>query len=175
MKTVRILGHPIHRMLIAFPMGLLATAAIFDVIYLASGSMAWATASMYLIGAGVVGGLLAAVFGAIDWLYIPDATRAKRVGAVHGVGNVFVVLLFLGSLYIRSEYIVPPALAFVLSFLGVGMAMITAWLGGELVTRLGIGIDVGANVDAPSSLSSPTANGMVSDGIRRDDQIRRAG
>ena len=175
MKTVRILGHPVHRMLIAFPMGLLATAAIFDVIYLASGSTAWATASMYLIGAGVVGGLIAAIFGAIDWLYIPDATRAKRVGAVHGLGNVFVVLLFLGSLYMRSQYITPPTFAFVLSFLGVGLAMIMAWLGGELVTRLGVGVDIGANVDAPSSLSSPTASGMVSDRMRRDEQIRRAG
>src|SRR5438045_1719011 len=141
MRTVRILGHPVHRMLIAFPMGLLATAAIFDILYLISGNTAWTSVSLYLIGAGVIGGLLAAVFGAVDWWHIPDATRAKRVGAVHGVGNVMVVLLFIGSAYLRNEYLTPPALAFILSFMGVGVAMITAWLGGELVTRLGIGVD----------------------------------
>lgn len=175
MKTVRILGHPVHRMLIAFPMGLLATAAIFDIFYLATGSIAWATASMYLIGAGVIGGLLAAVFGAMDWWYIPDATRAKRVGAVHGLGNVFVVLLFIGSWYMRSEYGPPPLLALVLSFMAVGLAMVTAWLGGELVTRLGVGVDVGANADAPSSLSSPFASETITERTRREDQIRRAG
>jgi uncharacterized membrane protein len=174
MKTVRILGHPVHRMLIAFPVGLFATAALFDIFYLASGTADWATASMYLIGAGVIGGLIAAVFGAMDWWNIPDATRAKRVGAVHGLGNVIVVVLFTASWYLRSQNPIPPNFAFVLSFMGIGLAMVTAWLGGELVTRMGIGIDAGANVDAPSSLSSPTANPTIPD-RRREDHIRRVG
>ena len=174
MRTVRILGHPVHMMLVAFPLGLLATAAIFDIFYLASGHASWSMAALYLIGAGVIGGLLAAVFGAIDWWYIPDATRAKRVGAVHGVGNVVVVLLFAASWYLRTQYSTPPTFAFVLSFMGVGLATVTAWLGGELVTRLGIGIDEGANVDAPSSLSSSSASPTIRNSSR-EERVRRAG
>jgi uncharacterized membrane protein len=176
MRTVRLLGHPIHQMLIVFPLGLLATAAIFDIIYLSTGNTVWTTVSMYMIAAGIIGGLVAAVFGAIDWWHIPDATRAKRVGAVHGVGNVIVVLLFIGSLYLRSQYVIPPTMAFVLSFVAVGFALITGWLGGELIVRLGIGVDSGANVDAPSSLSTPFASPRMTDRIGRDDDdIRRAG
>jgi uncharacterized membrane protein len=176
MKTVRLLGHPIHQMLIVFPLGLLATAAIFDIIYLSTGNMAWNTVSMYMIAAGIIGGLIAAVFGAIDWWNIPDATRAKRVGAVHGIGNVIVVLLFAASFYIRNEYVVPPTLAYVLSFAAVGIALVTGWLGGELIVRLGVGVDSGANVDAPSSLTTPFASTRMTDrDIRRDDDIRRAG
>jgi len=173
MRTVRILGHPVHRILVAFPVGLLMTAALFDIFHMVSGNLAWTSAAMYLIGAGVIGGLLAAVFGAIDWWYIPDATRAKRVGAVHGVGNVVVVLLFIGSWYLRNEYFIPPTMAYVLSFMGVGIAAFTAWLGGELVTRHGVGIDVGANVDAPSSLSSPFASETLTK-VRKEEQLRRA-
>jgi uncharacterized membrane protein len=175
MQTVKLFGHPIHQMLIAFPMGLLATAAIFDVIYLGSGNTVWTTVSLYMMTAGVIGGLVAAVFGAMDWWNIPDATRAKRVGAVHGMGNVIVVLLFLGSLYIRNLYLIPPTSAFVLSFLGVGIAVITGWLGGELVVRLGVGVDEGAHIDAPSSLSTPFASQRPTDARRREDEIRRAG
>lgn len=175
MRTVRLFGHPVHQMLIVFPLGLLATAAIFDIIYLGTGNTVWTTVSYYMIAAGVIGGLIAAVFGAMDWWNIPDATRAKRVGAVHGIGNVIVVLLFLGSLYVRNQYVIPPTLAFVFSFLGVGIALITGWLGGELIVRLGIGVDTGAHADAPSSLSTPFASQRTTDTIRRDDDIRRAG
>jgi len=89
---------------------------------------------------------------------------------------VIVVLLFIGSLYLRSQYVIPPTMAFVLSFVAVGFALITGWLGGELIVRLGIGVDSGANVDAPSSLSTPFASPRMTDRIGRDDDdIRRAG
>ncbi len=175
MRTVRILGHNVHQMLIVFPLGLLATSMIFDLIYLRTGNTTWTTVSMYMIAAGIIGGLVAAVFGAIDWWNIPDATRAKRVGASHGIGNVIVVLLFAGSLYLRNHYVIPPTLAFVLSFAGVIVALVTGWLGGELVTRLGIGVDIGAHADAPSSLTSPFASPTVGDRTRHDDDFRRAG
>ena len=68
-------GHPDHPMLIVFPLGLLATAAIFDAIWLSTRNPQWTTVSFYLIGAGIVGGLLAAVPGLIDFLAIPAGTR----------------------------------------------------------------------------------------------------
>lgn len=176
MKGIRILGHPVHQMLIVFPLGLLATSVFFDIIYLATGNSAWTSVSIYLIGAGIIGGLLAAVFGAADWWAIPNATRAKRVGALHGIGNVVVVALFIASWYLRTGYIIPTRLAFALSFVGVALALATAWLGGELVTRMGVGVDPGAHVNAPSSLSNrPATATTTAERIRRDDDIRRAG
>src|SRR5574338_77721 len=81
----RLFGHPIHQMLIVFPLGLLAMAVIFDVIRLAGGSPALGPAAFYMIGARVICGLVAAVFGLIDWLAIPSKTRAKSVGAWHAI------------------------------------------------------------------------------------------
>jgi uncharacterized membrane protein len=154
----RLFGHPIHQALIVFPLGVLATAVIFDVIHLVTGSPRWAEVSFWMICAGVIAGLVAAPFGFIDWLGIPGGTRAKRIGALHGVGNVLVVVLFAASWFMRSDNVtVPEAFALVLSFAGAGLALITGWLGGELVSRLGIGVSEGANVNAPSSLSGRSA------------------
>lgn len=169
-SKARLLGHPIHQMLIVFPLGLLATAVIFDVIHLITGTPVTATVSYWMIAAGIIGGLVAAPFGWIDWFYIPRGTRAKSVGLWHGLGNLLVVLLFVASwLLRRNNAEVPTTIALVLSFGGAGLAVVTGWLGGELVDRLGIGVDEGANVNAPSSLSSETAH--ESRGYRRTAKI----
>jgi uncharacterized membrane protein len=154
----KLFGHPIHQALIVFPLGVLATAVIFDVIQLITGGAHWAEVSFWMICAGVIAGLVVAPFGLIDWLGIPGGTRAKRVGALHGVGNVIVVLLFaLSWIMRRGDPAAPDTLALVLSFAGGGLALVTGWLGGELVNRLGIGVHEGANVNAPSSLSGRPA------------------
>jgi uncharacterized membrane protein len=137
-----------------FPLGLLATAVIFDIIHLAADIEPFAEVAYWLIVAGLIGGAVAAPFGLVDWLAIPQGTRAKRIGAMHGGGNAIVLVLFLISAYLRSdEPLVAPTSAYVLSFAGAAIALVTAWLGGELVARLGVGVNDGANVDAPSSLS----------------------
>lgn len=158
-SKAKIFGHPIHPMLIVFPLGLLATATIFDIIGLLGGGAPWHSTAYYLIGAGVIGGLLAAVPGAVDWFTVPRATRAKRVGLLHGVGNVIVVALFIVSwLLRRPDAAAPPAIAYVVSFAGFILAAFTGWLGGELVDRLGVGVDPGAHLNAPSSLSNRPAS-----------------
>src|SRR4051812_49757292 len=112
----RLFGHPIHQMLIVFPLALLATSLFFDIARLSSGNPQWATISYYLIAVGIVTGLVAAVFGLIDWLSIPAGTRAKRIGLLHGGGNVVVVLLFAGSWLLRRAHPPePPTHALVLS------------------------------------------------------------
>jgi uncharacterized membrane protein len=158
----RLFGHPIHQMLIVFPLGLLATAVIFDVIHLVTGTPRWAEIAYWMIAAGIVGGLVAALFGLIDWLGIPVDTRAKRIGLLHGAGNVVVVLLFAGSWLLRRDNpLAPEMFALVLSFAGAGLALFTGWLGGELVDRLGVGVDDGAHLNAPSSLSGrPATDGL---------------
>jgi uncharacterized membrane protein len=157
----RLFGHPIHQMLIVFPLGLLATSLFFDIAHLSSGNPQWATISYYLIAVGIVSGLIAAVFGLIDWLSIPAATRAKRIGLLHGGGNVVVVLLFAGSWLMRRDAPnAPETTAIILSGLAVLLALVTGWLGGELVDRLGVGVDEGANLDAPSSLKTDHATAV---------------
>jgi uncharacterized membrane protein len=161
-SKVKFAGHPVHPMLIVFPLGLLATAVIFDIIYLVSGNSQWTLVAYYMIGAGVIGGLAAAAFGWLDWFAIPGGTRAKRIGLWHGLGNVVVLALFILSWVLRRENpMEAPTGAIVSSLTGVVIALLTAWQGGELVHRLGVGVDDGAHLDSPSSLSEiPAGDGL---------------
>src|SRR5687768_5177971 len=102
-SKARIFGHPIHQMLIVFPVGLLATSVIFDILHLSTASPLMATVAFWMMAAGIIGGLVAAPFGTIDWLAIPQGTRAKKIGAMHGSGNVLVLLLFIGSWWLRRD------------------------------------------------------------------------
>ncbi len=156
-SKARLFGHPVHQMLIVFPLGLLATSFVFDIVYLVNGAPRFADISFWMIGSGVIGGLFAAVFGLVDFLAIERGTRAKRIGAIHGLGNVVVLGLFAISLALRYGTILPATNALVMSALGVALAVITGWLGGELVDRLAVGVDEGAHADAPSSLSKRSA------------------
>ncbi len=160
-SKAKIAGHAVHPMLIVLPLGLLATAVVFDIIRAVTDQTDFAVASFYMVAAGIIGGLLAALFGLIDWLAIPAGTRAKRIGALHGIGNVVVVALFAVSWLLRrgEDGHVPTSLAFWLGVVAAVLALGTAWAGGELVERLGVGVDEGANLDAPSSLSGPAARG----------------
>lgn len=154
----KLFGHPIHQMLIVLPLGLLTGAIIFDVVQLVTGNGYWSEIAYWLIAVGVISGLVAAPFGVADWTKIPSGTRAKRIGLLHGGGNVVVVALFALSWLLRGgDPQSPGALALVLSFAGGGLAAVTGWLGGELVGRLSVGVDDGAHVDAPSSLSGRPA------------------
>src|SRR4030095_2132312 len=143
-SKVKILGHPIYQMLVPLPFGLLAMSAIFDVIYLLLNNPTMLIVSYWMIAAGVIGGLVAAPFGLIDYLAIPSGTRAESVGLVHGIGNVFVLLFFIGSWLLRYGSTDPnnPSLhnaslaALVLSFAGFLFAGVTGWLGGEVVSRV---------------------------------------
>jgi uncharacterized membrane protein len=157
-----LLGHPIHPMLIAFPLGLLPVAAIFDITYLCTHNGHWADVSYWMIAAGIIGALIAAVFGFVDWLGIPQETRAKYIGLIHGVSNFIVVLLFIVSWFMRRPVpTMPSLLAIVLGWIGIVIALFAGWLGGELVYRLNMGVDEGANPDAPGSLSGRTASESV--------------
>jgi len=159
-SRVKLFGHPIHPMLIVFPAGLFTAAVIFDVLYLLLDNPILTTVSFYMIATGVVGGLLAAIFGFIDWLGLPNNSRAKQIGGWHGLGNFVIVVLFGVSWLLRSGNVnfVPNGFAMVLSFAGIILALVTLWIGGELVYRLGVGVDPGANVNAPSSLTDQPAS-----------------
>jgi uncharacterized membrane protein len=158
-SRAKLLGHPVHPMLIVLPLGLFIAAVVFDAIYLWRGSPAFATVAYWNIAGGVVGGLLAAVFGLIDWLAIPAGTRAKRIGLLHGGSNVIVVVIFALVWLMRGNEpdMSPTTNLFLLEVVGLALGSVAGWLGGELVDRLAVGIDDGAHLDAPSSLSGRPA------------------
>jgi uncharacterized membrane protein len=161
-SKAKLFGHPIHPMLIPFPLGLFGMAVIFDLLALARDSDNLARAAHFMIAAGIITGLLAALFGAIDWVAIPGGTRAKRIGSVHGLGNVVIVVLFALAWLLRRDAPQNPSnLVVLIEVIAVLAALVTGWLGGELVDRLGIGVDPGAHPDAPSSLSGGPAGGTA--------------
>src|SRR5689334_110547 len=87
-SRAKMLGHPIHPMLVVLPLGLFIGAVVFDAVALWRGSAAMAQVGFWNIAGGIVGGVLAAVFGLVDWLAIPSGTPAKRIGLLHAASNV---------------------------------------------------------------------------------------
>lgn len=163
-SRAKLLGHPIHPMLIVLPLGLFIGAVVFDAMYLWRGNPTFAAIGYWNIAGGIIGGLLAAVFGLVDWLAIPAGTRAKRIGLLHGGSNVLVVALFAFAWWSRSA--APDSLSgniFLIEVVALVLGSVAGWLGGELVDRLGVGVDDGAHLDAPSSLSGRPARPTASD------------
>ncbi|HEX6929161.1 MAG TPA: DUF2231 domain-containing protein [Gammaproteobacteria bacterium] len=156
-SRVKVLGHPVHPMLVVFPLGLFGASLVFDLVRLAVDNAELSVVAWWMILAGIIGGLLAAPFGFIDWLAIPANTRAKSIGLLHGSGNLLIVLIFAANWILRSGNPEQPGvLAYALSIIGVGLALVTGWLGGELVDRLGVGVHDDAHLNAPSSLAAGT-------------------
>jgi len=153
-SRAKFLGHPVHQMLIPIPAGLFIVGALLDIVDTFVEASWIPTVSFWNLALGSLAALVAAVFGLIDWTKIPNQTRAKRIGAIHGIGNVVAVVLFATAVWIRSDIqqYQTNALSLALEIAAFALLGVTAWLGGELVDRLGIGIDDGAHVDAPNSL-----------------------
>jgi uncharacterized membrane protein len=154
-SRVKLAGHPVHPMLIVLPLGLLAVGVLFDIVYFATNDATFAEIAFWNITVGIIGGLLAAVFGLIDWLAIPQDTRAKRIGLWHGLGNFTIVVVFIVSWLLRlpRHAYAPDVLPLALGIVAVGAALVTAWLGGELVYRLRVAVDDDAGLNASNSLT----------------------
>ena len=154
---VKVFGHPLHQSMVVLPLGVLIIGVIFEAVGLVTGNGVWHQTAYYMIGAGVVSGVLAAIPGLIDWYNIPSGTRAKGIGLAHGLGNIAVIALFTIAWVMRrgqtDGVLQPDWMSLTLEFIAIGMGAVTAWLGGELVARLGVGVDKGANLNAPSSLT----------------------
>ena len=157
-SKVTVLGHPVHPMVVTFPIGLLATATGFDLIGRVRQQPAWGQAADLMIAAGLVTGLQAGLAGAVDWAALPAGTRAKRIATIHGLSNLGVMALFGGSwLSRRARPDHPSTAAVAVELIGVAGLSFSGWLGGELVDRLGVGVHHGAHLNAPSSLSDTPA------------------
>lgn len=140
-STAAIAGHPIHPMLIPFPIAFLVGALVTDVAYLWVEDVFWARVSFWLIAAGLVTGALAAVFGLTDFTTI-DRARDHTAGWIHFLGNLVALILALVNFLIRLDDpvagILPSGL--ILSVLIASILVVTGWYGGELSYRYKIGV-----------------------------------
>lgn len=136
-STVAIAGHPFHPLLVTFPIAFLVGVLGTDLGYLLTADIFWAKASVWLLGAGFVSGIVAAITGMMDFLKI-DRVRKRRAGWAHMLGNVAALVLTLINWILRlrggvAEAIVPTGL--IISLVVATLLGITGWYGAELVYR----------------------------------------
>jgi uncharacterized membrane protein len=136
-STAKIAGHPIHPMLIPFPVAFLVAALATDLTYWGTGDGFWAQASIWLIGAGVVMALIAALAGFTDF-FGESRIRALNEAWYHMAGNLTAVVISIGNFFLRfgegtEAGVLPWGL--VMSFVVVGILLFTGWMGWEMVYR----------------------------------------
>jgi uncharacterized membrane protein len=151
-STAAIAGHPLHPMLIPFPVAFLVATFVCDLIFWSTRNGAWATASKYLLGAALIMAALAAVAGLIDFM---GDRRIRDLSAAwhHMIGNVVVVLLSLWNWYRRyqggDEAVLPTGL--LISFVVIALLLYTGWRGWEMVYEHHVGV----SDREPAPLSRP--------------------
>lgn len=139
-------GHPVHPMIIPFPIALWVFSLVADVIFLWRDNPVWRDyVAFYALLAGIIGAAAAAVPGLIDWLSLTDKAIVK-IANWHARLNVIALLVFAASFYLRTtsgsslvsgSYTIPLAL----SVLGVVLITISGWLGGEMVFKHGVAVE----------------------------------
>lgn len=134
-----IAGHPIHPMLVPIPIGLWLFSLACDLVAAGgSSNPAWHTVALYTMGGGIVGALLAAVFGLIDLISLPPGPR--RTALAHMAINLVVVGLFLVNIWMRYSAPERGGATLWLSLIAIGLLVISGWLGGKMVYEHGIGV-----------------------------------
>ena len=142
-----ILKHPIHPMLIVFPIGLWIFSLACDLIRLAGGSgQAWITVAFYSMIGGLIGALCAAVPGLIDLLYYKGgAPPVKKIALTHMTINLIVVALYAINIWLRAGALdgkgVGLSTPVLLSIIGVALLFVSGWLGGQMVHVYGVGVE----------------------------------
>jgi uncharacterized membrane protein len=141
-STATIGGHPIHPMLIPFPIVFLLSTLVADIVFWATGNPAWATAAIWLLGAGILTALAAAIAGVIDFMG-DQRIRALNDAWQHGLGNVIAVLIALFNWYWRYLYGVDGVLplGLILSVVIAAILGFTAWKGGDLVYKHRVAVE----------------------------------
>ena len=147
MRTPASIGsHPIHPMLIPFPFALWIFSLVADAIYfLIDQSAVWNTVAFYTLAGGIVGAVLAAVPGIVDYFSIKDK-KVSKIAGWHARLNILALLIFAGSFYLRTasgSQMVGASLTIpvLLSLLGVILISISGWLGGEMVYKHGVAVE----------------------------------
>lgn len=140
-STAQISGHPIHPMLVPFPIAFFVGTFVCDLVYSQNADPFWFTASQWLLAAGVVMALLAALAGFTD-LFSDARIRDLKVAWFHMGGNLLAVIVEAVNWYLRYDSgetaVIPTGL--VLSIVAVLILLVTGWLGGEMVYRHRVGV-----------------------------------
>jgi uncharacterized membrane protein len=140
-STASIAGHPLHPMIIPFPLALLVILPLVDFAFVFTSDPFWARAALWLAGAGLLSGLVAAGVGLIDFITLP-IVRRHRAAWIHAGGNAMAMALTFVSLWLRMEdpvaAVVPSGI--LLSIVVAILLTITGWYGGELSYRYWIGV-----------------------------------
>ncbi len=132
--------HPIHPMLVVFPMGLWVFSVLCYLIFLLSGVAVWWTVSLYTMGGGILGGILAAVPGTIDFLSL-GKSRVQNVALAHMISNNVALTIFSIALVLAIFWEGHTMAPFILSLFGLLALGIGGWLGGALVYEHGVGVE----------------------------------
>lgn len=133
-------GHPFHATVVTIPIGAWTAAVVFDIAALfGAAPAALATGALWLVVIGVIGGLLAAVLGLMDFSQLPPRTKVKRTAVWHLAFNSTAIVLFIVSALVRWPHPDRPSVAgFILALVGILVVGISGALGGELAYRHGV-------------------------------------
>ncbi len=142
-----IAGHPVHPMLVAFPIGLWIFSLVCDIFFRATGNTTWDTVSFFSMAGGIVGAIAAAVPGFIDLMAMPESP-AKRIGMGHALLNVAALLIFVADFSVRSS-VGPGTVPLIMSILGVVVIMVSGWLGGSMVYLHGAAVELESQAARP--------------------------
>lgn len=141
--------HPIHPMVIPFPIALWIFSFICDVVYAFGwGDALWKDMAFFSMAGGVIGALIAAIPGYLDYRSLA-AGDVQRIGWWHMVINLAIVILFASNLWLRVGGDAEAVLPLILSLVGIAMLGISGWLGGELVYVHGVAVEPQIPVTTP--------------------------
>lgn len=145
-SKIKIGGHPLHQMIIVYPIAFYTAALICFIVYSFRPDPFWFRVAIVSNGAGIVSALIAALPGFIDWLGIPGHKRAKKVGLVHLVCNVTALILFTINFFLQYQKWNDPqpdvSLAILLTGLGFILTAIAGFLGGSLILNHHVGVSL---------------------------------
>jgi nitrite reductase/ring-hydroxylating ferredoxin subunit/uncharacterized membrane protein len=136
-------SHPLHPILVTFPIAFFTGAFLFDLLSVVLRYIALQQTAYYLCIAGIAGGIAAAIAGAVDYVHtVPPKSSAKKRATRHAILNSLNLVLFIAVLFYRRGGGVNETLVIVLEAIGVVVLSFAGWLGGTLVYRNQIGVDI---------------------------------
>jgi uncharacterized membrane protein len=140
-STARVMGHPVHPMIIPYPFAFLSGAAVFDAAAVANGNSRYAQTARHLSNAGMAMALSAAVPGLIDYLTVVPRGDAKQAATRHLISNVSALACFAAATSVRGRDNRPSTAVLALELVGTAMLSLAGWLGGNLVYQHRIGVE----------------------------------
>ncbi len=154
-SKIKLFGHPIHPMLVGFPVTLYTATLVAYLVYAATGDAFWFRVGLAANVAGVVMALVTAIPGFLDWaIGVPSDTAAKGTGLRHMLLNVTALIVFAVNAWLHSGYWGNPArpdvtLAIILAVIGIGITLVAGWLGWNLVQKHHVGVEPAPELERP--------------------------